>query len=89
MCVCVFQSGLVFLQDLQRDLRVKDQVIQQCVSALRDLLSDRKCVPSPALQVSIFPRDILSLSSPLSASLFFSLPLFNTSAVSVCVCMCV
>ncbi|KAB5576660.1 hypothetical protein PHYPO_G00200250 [Pangasianodon hypophthalmus] len=44
------QSGLTFLQDLRRDLRVKDHVIQQCVSALRDLLSDRKHVASPALQ---------------------------------------
>lgn len=51
MCVCVFQSGLAFLQDLQRDLHVKDHVIQQCISALRDLLSDRKHVASPALQV--------------------------------------
>ncbi|KAK3569152.1 hypothetical protein QTP86_025431 [Hemibagrus guttatus] len=51
------QSGLAFLQDLQRDLHVKDHVIQQCVSALRDLLSDRKHVASPALQeglVSLF-----------------------------------
>ncbi|KAF4087400.1 hypothetical protein AMELA_G00095280 [Ameiurus melas] len=44
------QSGLTFLHDLRRDLRVKDHVIQQCVSALRDLLSDRKHVAPPALQ---------------------------------------
>ncbi|KAF5892066.1 Fanconi anemia group B protein [Clarias magur] len=44
------RSGLVFQQELRRDLCVKDRVIQQCVSALRDLLSDRKHVMSPAPQ---------------------------------------
>lgn len=44
------QSGLTFLHDLRRDLRVKDHVIQQCVSALHDLLSDRKHAAPPALQ---------------------------------------
>ncbi|KAM9486129.1 Fanconi anemia group B protein [Clarias gariepinus] len=44
------RSGLVFLQELRRDLCVKDRVIQQCVSALHDLLSDRKFTTSPAPQ---------------------------------------
>ncbi|XP_062862011.1 Fanconi anemia group B protein [Trichomycterus rosablanca] len=44
------QSGLTFLQNLQRDVHVKDRVIQQCASALQHLLSDRKHFPSPAQQ---------------------------------------
>lgn len=51
MCMCVFQSGLGFLHDLQRDLHVKDHVIQQCVSALCDLLANREHIASPALRV--------------------------------------
>lgn len=50
----MYQSGLTFLHDLRRDLRVKDHVIQQCVSALHDLLSDRKHAAPPALQVFLF-----------------------------------
>ncbi|KAF7709949.1 hypothetical protein HF521_016799 [Silurus meridionalis] len=44
------QSGLVFLQDLKTDLGVKDHVIRQCVSALHDLLADRKHLVSSPLQ---------------------------------------
>ncbi|KAL7881203.1 hypothetical protein AOLI_G00080510 [Acnodon oligacanthus] len=39
------QSGLAFLQELQRDLSVKERVLQQSVTALADLVSDREHVP--------------------------------------------
>uniref|UniRef100_A0A3B1K2J0 FA complementation group B n=1 Tax=Astyanax mexicanus TaxID=7994 RepID=A0A3B1K2J0_ASTMX len=44
------QSGLAFLQELQRDLSVKERVLQQSVTALADLVSDREHVPPPPQQ---------------------------------------
>ncbi|XP_026884045.2 Fanconi anemia group B protein isoform X1 [Electrophorus electricus] len=47
------QSGLAFLQELQRDLSVKDQVLQQSIRALADLVSDREHLPSTPQQVLV------------------------------------
>ncbi|XP_076858101.1 Fanconi anemia group B protein [Brachyhypopomus gauderio] len=44
------QSGLAFLQELQRDLSVKDQVLQQSIRALADLVLDMEHQPSPPQQ---------------------------------------
>ncbi|KAI4898791.1 hypothetical protein NFI96_026048, partial [Prochilodus magdalenae] len=42
------QCGQAFLQELQRDLSVKERVLQQSVTALCDLVSDREHIlPSP------------------------------------------
>ncbi|KAK1902692.1 Fanconi anemia group B protein [Dissostichus eleginoides] len=38
------QSGLSVLQDLQRELRVKDRVLQQSVQALTDVVSERETI---------------------------------------------
>ncbi|XP_069010055.1 Fanconi anemia group B protein [Embiotoca jacksoni] len=38
------QSGLTVLQELQREVRVKDRVLQQSVRALADVVSDRESV---------------------------------------------
>ncbi|XP_072541404.1 Fanconi anemia group B protein [Salminus brasiliensis] len=54
------QSGLAFLQELQRDLSVKERVLQQSVTALADLVSDREHVPPPPQQeglVSVWDED--------------------------------
>uniref|UniRef100_A0A4W4FRZ7 FA complementation group B n=2 Tax=Electrophorus electricus TaxID=8005 RepID=A0A4W4FRZ7_ELEEL len=54
------QSGLAFLQELQRDLSVKDQVLQQSIRALADLVSDREHLPSTPQQeglVSLWDED--------------------------------
>ncbi|XP_047456906.1 Fanconi anemia group B protein [Mugil cephalus] len=38
------QSGLAVLQELQREVRVKDRVLQQSVQALTDVVSEREAV---------------------------------------------
>ncbi|XP_041857165.1 Fanconi anemia group B protein isoform X2 [Melanotaenia boesemani] len=38
------QSGLIVLQELQREVNVKDRVLQQAVQILTDVLSERKTV---------------------------------------------
>ncbi|XP_043988309.1 Fanconi anemia group B protein [Gambusia affinis] len=40
------QSGLIVLQELEREVRVKDRVVQQSIQVLTDVLSGRETVPS-------------------------------------------
>uniref|UniRef100_A0A8D3B580 FA complementation group B n=1 Tax=Scophthalmus maximus TaxID=52904 RepID=A0A8D3B580_SCOMX len=44
------QSGLTVLQELQREVRVKDRVVQQSVQALNDVSSGRELVLTPPEQ---------------------------------------
>uniref|UniRef100_A0A8D3B565 FA complementation group B n=1 Tax=Scophthalmus maximus TaxID=52904 RepID=A0A8D3B565_SCOMX len=46
------QSGLTVLQELQREVRVKDRVVQQSVQALNDVSSGRELVLTPPEQAS-------------------------------------
>lgn len=48
------QSGLTVLQDLQKDVRVKEKVLLQSVQALRDIVSGRDPVLTPYEQDGLF-----------------------------------
>uniref|UniRef100_A0A4W5Q4K3 FA complementation group B n=1 Tax=Hucho hucho TaxID=62062 RepID=A0A4W5Q4K3_9TELE len=47
------QSGLTMLQDLQRDVRVKERVLRQSVQALTDLVSGREHILTQTEQESL------------------------------------
>ncbi|XP_056320599.1 Fanconi anemia group B protein [Danio aesculapii] len=54
------QSGLLYLEELQRDVQVKDRLVQQTLSALADLLSGKHHLTPPPEQeglVSLWDDD--------------------------------